>query len=226
MKKIVLLTATLIMTASMAYAGSSLISGTKHNLSVGSGNLVKSGASDQICIFCHTPHNAVRNIPLWNRNNPANLALFKFYTSSATLTAAAKGASFDANSISLFCLSCHDGNTAIGGSVVRNQSGQVLAIANSTNSTSDMLNATSTANLGTDLTNDHPVGFSYVTAQTQDSAGLKVLPANSNIQLFNTATKTSQLECASCHKVHDNTVQPFLRTTMSGSALCLACHIK
>jgi predicted CXXCH cytochrome family protein len=231
MKKIVLLTAALIMTASMAYAGSSLISGTKHNLSSGSGNVVKSGAGDQICIFCHTPHNAVRNVPLWNRTNPA-AATYKMYTASATLNFNKVQAGFTADSISLFCLSCHDGNSAIGGNVVRNSSGQILTMANSANVNGDKLVIGNTANLGSDLTSSHPVAFDY----TQSAAGdTGIQPINATrvdqsgtakFPLFKAGAKSYQLECATCHKVHNDTNTPFLRTTQTGSALCYACHIK
>ena len=220
MKKIVLLTAALIMTASMAFAGSSLISGTKHNLSSGGGQTTRSSTSDQICIYCHTPHNAQIAVPLWNRNNPAGTN-FRLYTSSSTLTAAANAAAFATDSISLFCMSCHDGATTLGGSVVRNSSGQTLTV-DTGNVAADVL--TGTKAIGTDLTNDHPVAFSYDTAQSQDTAGLQLSTsggAMAKIQFFK-----GQMECASCHKVHDNTVVPFLRTTMAGSTLCLACHIK
>ena len=73
-----------------------------------------SGQADQVCIFCHTPHNASPAIPLWNKVYAAGVeSTYRLYTSSATLTAAAKGASITANSVSLLCLSCHDGKTAI-----------------------------------------------------------------------------------------------------------------
>jgi len=220
MKKIVLLTAALIMTASMAYAaGSSIISGTKHNLSSG-GQFGAQSPTSQICIFCHTPHNAAQKVPLWNRANPAG-NLFKLYTSSATLTAATKASAFQADSISLFCMSCHDGATTLGGSVVKYGSGAIGAVALKVNAADQLI---SSANLGRNLTDDHPVAFDYTQAASADTS--LVASPIAKIAFFKSGAIQKSLECASCHKVHDNTEEPFLRTTKAGSALCLACHIK
>jgi DNA-binding MarR family transcriptional regulator len=41
--------------------------GTKHNLSVSGPGPIKSTNEQQVCIFCHTPHNASPIQPLWNR---------------------------------------------------------------------------------------------------------------------------------------------------------------
>ncbi len=65
---------------------------------------------DQVCIFCHTPHHAEPAKPLWNKVNPTQT--FNMYTSSSTLSSAAKGATAPGPE-SLLCLSCHDGRTAI-----------------------------------------------------------------------------------------------------------------
>lgn len=65
---------------------------------------------DQVCIFCHTPHHAEPAKPLWNKVNPTQA--FNMYTSSSTLSSAAKGATAPGPE-SLLCLSCHDGRTAI-----------------------------------------------------------------------------------------------------------------
>ena len=94
------------------------------------------------------------------------------------------------------------------------------------------------------LTNDHPVGFNYVAAATSKGA-TNLTPASSatavlagtgddRLPLFtNTAknavvagTGDSNVECATCHLVHDNTNGKFLRSTNAGSALCLKCHVK
>lgn len=73
-----------------------------------------SGQADQVCVFCHTPHSASPAIPLWNKVYTAGVeSTYRLYTSSKTLTNAAKNASITANSVSLICLSCHDGKTAI-----------------------------------------------------------------------------------------------------------------
>ena len=226
MKKIVLLTVSLLAIASMASALS--IKDTKHDLSkdsIGSfsdGDL-KATTTDQICIFCHTPHNATPAVPLWNRATPALAGLTMYQSATLSTTAQAKlaGGAFDANSISLFCMSCHDGVTTMG--AFTNKAGfgaESLAFIGET--------VASNADLGVSLVNDHPVGFNYNTAATEDSTGLRAIgTASTNLggsAFFGTTSQ--ELECSSCHKVHNNEYYPFLRTTNTNSALCLACHIK
>ncbi len=224
MKKILLAVAITTLASTAAFAG---ITNTKHDLSSSSTASVRSTNNSQICAFCHTPHNATVNVPLWNRSNPLNTS-FKLYTSSATLTPATKAAKLDAKSISLLCLSCHDGTVGQLGS-------RVVAKPDETGGTITMKDSTATfatggAMLGSDLTNDHPIGFDYATAQSVD-AGIRALStANTNLGVgagsafFGSAKST--MECSSCHLVHDNSNVPFLRTTNSGSTLCLACHNK
>lgn len=65
---------------------------------------------EEVCIFCHTPHNAKPAIPLWNKVTPTQT--FRMYTSSQSLTSVAKGVTAPGPE-SLLCLACHDGRTAI-----------------------------------------------------------------------------------------------------------------
>jgi len=68
---------------------------------------------EQICIFCHTPHNAdaTAKVPLWNKVLPDNALPWDMYTSSSTLSKTSKKVKVPALE-SLLCLSCHDGRTA------------------------------------------------------------------------------------------------------------------
>lgn len=219
MKRTALLTAVLVVLATAASAAS--IKNSKHDLSTGSSATIKSASTTEICVFCHTPHNPAQDVPLWNRTNPAaaGWTMYASPTISATATTKLATGTFDADSISLFCMSCHDGVTALGAMhnvpVTGADALPVLAGGNS-------------ANLGTDLSNDHPVGFNYNTAATEDPTGL-VAKATANTALGGNAffgTTGNNIECASCHKVHDPANAPFLRIANTGSALCLACHSK
>lgn len=186
----------LVMASITASAG---VAGSKHDLSG------KGYGTDQICIFCHTPHNAKtpQLIPLWNHATTAT-ALFTLY-SSPTLNAVPG----QPTGTSLACLSCHDGTVAVDayGSSAGNASTKI----------------TGDASFGTDLSNDHPISFLYNSALATADGGL-VAPGTNTVGALPLFSQS--LECATCHDVHDNTHSPFLRMSNSGSAMCLNCHQK
>ena len=120
----------------------STIVGSKHDLSIsnyyGDGSSFGVTPSDQICVFCHTPHDANTDLnndsspdqddavrapaPLWNRKiTETNLsASFQPYGSapgyqSYTLNTTFAG-SWVPSPVSLVCLSCHDSALANSGS--------------------------------------------------------------------------------------------------------------
>jgi predicted CXXCH cytochrome family protein len=167
-------------------------------------------AGGQICLVCHTPHNATAGAgPLWNHASTSTT--FTLYASptftAATITQPA-GAS-------RACLSCHDGTVApdsYGGNV---GTGALL---------------TPPASLGTDLANDHPVSFVFDTALA-NADGELFNPATALSGLRGTIQQdmlfNDRLECASCHDVHNSYNQAgLLVKSNAGSALCLTCHNK
>lgn len=156
-----------------AFSGTALaatgISATKHNLSNGGpGN--KFSGTDQICVFCHTPHGSdadVTHPPLWNRTMPTS-ASFTTYDSLGTSTL--NGKVLAVGSVSLACLSCHDGtqamNTVINapGSGTSNSgwtAGTWTAGASGMGGGLDTGALTGIVAIGADLKNDHPVGIQY-----------------------------------------------------------------
>lgn len=218
MKKILLLSALVVLFAAPAMAA---IKDTKHNLGTTGDFAYKSSNETEICIFCHTPHNATKSVPLWNRSNPVASG-FKLYTASPTLniSTAGKGALSD-DSISLFCLSCHDGAAAsLAGRVINEPNGNIVMDASG-----DQIKGK--ANLGTNLTNDHPINFRYSVVQAADGT-IKALPAD--LRFFRSTKEganTDYLECASCHDVHGTGgFAKFLRKSNASSSLCLTCHNK
>lgn len=217
MKKVLVLAAAIALFAAPAMA---LVTTTDHDLSAGGGNVAFTGASDEICVYCHTPHGGLAGgtMPLWNRTNPA--APITWYNST-TITAAIKGngagAQDHANSDAILCLSCHDGSSITGGLQNEPNSGAVNVAA------TGGWTGGGEANLTGDMSNDHPVGFTYLTASTADGeirdiAAVQVIEPK--ITLF-----AGEMWCSSCHDVH-NGADDFLVTTNAGSALCKACHIK
>jgi predicted CXXCH cytochrome family protein len=173
------------------------IAGTAHDLSA------SGWGSTQICNYCHTPHNALATlVPLWNHATTSQT--FTLYGSSTLNATMAQPAG-----VSKACLSCHDGVTAI----------------DSFGTQTGTHKMTGDANLGTNLSNDHPVSFLYDAALATADGGL-VSPAGAAQVVAGIPLYSSQMECATCHNVHSNTYTPFLRVSNAASALCLTCHIK
>lgn len=207
---VLLLVAVVLALAGSAAAG---VATTKHDMSAtGGSSAFGDGAQTQICIYCHTPHNAngiaPQLIPLWNRKTTATAA-FTVYSSSTLNATLGQPAG-----ASKACLSCHDGTIGV------DAYGTPFTAAGTKPITS-----ASTAYLGTDLSNDHPVSFLYNAALATADGGL-VTPASTSLVVTGIPLYAGNLECASCHSVHDNTNAPFLRVSNAGSALCLKCHNK
>jgi len=256
-----------------AFAGIAI---TKHNLgSTGTGTNSFSG-TEAICVFCHTPHGADTSaaVPLWNRVLPASTT-YTTYNSLGTSTL--DGQIAPVGSVSIACLSCHDGTQAMNvminapGSGGYNPSGSTLAgtwsgPASSASPVGSLNYATaSIVEIGTDLTNDHPVGIEYggggasVTSQPSDglfsgtlndedfnppykatingkpvwwvdtSGGTTGKREKADMQLYtrnDLGVDEPFVECASCHNPHTSDNPTFLRIANTGSAVCLACHVK
>ena len=120
---------------------------TKHNLALSGPGPIQGLTETRICVFCHTPHNAAPDSPLWNRELEP-----QFYTvyASPTLRAGVLPQPFGPTKL---CLSCHDGTIAMG--AVLNPAGGIQM------SGSDTLPPGSLSDFGLDLSGHHPVSFSY-----------------------------------------------------------------
>ncbi len=70
--------ALVVMAAAAAAFGG--VADTVHNLSVTGPGAIKSPTETQICVFCHSPHNANPNAPLWNHSLSA-VSNYKMYWS-------------------------------------------------------------------------------------------------------------------------------------------------
>jgi len=196
-----------VLLATSAFAA---ITGSAHDFSA------NGWANFEICLPCHTPHNAKTGadnlVPLWNHNVTA--AAFTVYTSpTGTLNAGALG---PPAGVSKACLSCHDGT--IGVDVYGNNTPAPTMIG-------------AGFNLGTDLSNDHPISFTYDTAlATLDGELIDPSSAGSSGlggTIQNDLLFVDQMECGSCHDVHNTAaIDPLLRKSNAASALCLTCHDK
>ncbi|MBL8332041.1 MAG: hypothetical protein JNM08_03015 [Rubrivivax sp.] len=231
------------------------IADTKHNLGntstqtnhvTGTGN--SSTTTNEICVFCHTPHGADVTTPnappLWNKR----LNTGATYTTYATLnTPSLDGEVLPVGSISVACLSCHDGTQAMDNIINAPGSGQYDDTGGGTNgraynwtgnvTTAGAMGTTTVANLTSDLSNDHPIGIQYCgggisgTGTTvsgsckdgdfvQDTARLKTMSLNGN-QIFWVETGTAD-------GVKTRTDIPlYTRTFAAGagpSVECGSCH--
>lgn len=152
------------------------ITSTKHNLSsTGTGTVHTTAGTTEICVFCHTPHasDVSAAAPLWNKRVATGATYTTYASNTMTANTATDGVagSTAIGSVSLACLSCHDGTQAMdnmlnapgsGGYDVTGGATSGLAYTwNAGAQTSGVMLGTALANLGSDLRNDHPIGIQY-----------------------------------------------------------------
>lgn len=198
----------------------------------------------EVCVYCHTPHNANQSIaPLWNRVLPSTsgYSMYKSSTMDTSLPSAPDG-------VSLACLSCHDGTVAVDSIINTPNTGWVdtgVHYRMSTETSGDSCGKCHTPQgelaglygahdatvkyLTKNLADDHPISMNYPTVlqdtQFNIPPGTGIFP--NGIRLFD-----GKVQCASCHDPHNPDEQnlegrdPFLRTSKKDSALCMTCHIK
>lgn len=166
MKKIFKLSLTAASLALIASAASAGIVSTPHNLTAtganpGPGPNTQS-TTEQICVFCHTPHAANTNAtaPLWNKAIPSSAGYTTYSTANSSTI---DGQVLAVGSVSAACLSCHDGTQAMDNLVNAPGSGGYNAAGSNLNYswTTGAEKITGVANLTQDLTNDHPIGIAY-----------------------------------------------------------------
>src|SRR5512134_3230029 len=77
------------------------------------------------------------------------------------------------------------------------------------------------SNLGTDLSDDHPISFTYDGALASANGQLKDPGTLVNrVRLDH----NNQVQCTTCHDPHNNQYGKFLVQDNYGSALCTTCH--
>ncbi len=205
MKKVSIVLMILTLTALLSGVSMAEITGSDHDFS-GSG-----WSGGEICKPCHTPHHAdttVAGAPLWNHE--VTTSTYTLY-SSLTLDATDLG---QPDGVSKLCLSCHDGTVAID------------SFGGATGST--MISGD--ALLGTDLSDDHPISFTYDDALATTDGGL-YSPSTATTSLGGTIQDdllfANKVECSSCHDVHNShNNEKLLNIANASSALCLTCHNK
>jgi len=184
------------------------ISGSAHDFSADSWN-----TTGQICKVCHTPHNAVTGLtaPLWNHQ--VTTQTFTLYTNVVSPSFNATAGQPDG--ASKLCLSCHDGVTKVDNFNGITTGTQVIG---------------GNDNLGTDLSNDHPISFTYdATLATADGGLFNPTTTASGLggMITTDLLLANKVQCSSCHDVHNGSgIGKLLVKTNAASALCLTCHNK
>jgi cytochrome c553 len=226
-KRILLAVATVLcLGATAAFAGSAPatgVNGSMHDIGSQTGKGYRADDFGRVCIYCHTPHNAVQAnaldpAPLWNRAETS--AVLTPYVWSAPGNIAAGLGSDPLIGPSRLCLSCHDGATAA------DSHGPTMGTAQG--GSGSQVIATASGRAWTDLTGTHPIGFSYpdaftartVTELVNPATGVFVgtvgtdttvanrvasgfLPVASGKKISDTLYNGGLLTCASCHDVHN-----------------------
>lgn len=195
--------------------GQGTIVGSSHDFSGATWNPTN-GSTNEICIVCHTPHQADASYqPLWDHSTTIVDFSANLYSSTTF-----DGTATNPQGTSRLCLSCHDGTVAL-----ENFGG--------TTTGTNFIAATAEVGVGGDLSHEHPISFDYLATHPDVGTGLSD-PDAANANLGGSTISGELLfggsiECGSCHDVHNNgpaTAVSLLRVDNSNSDLCRTCHTK
>jgi hypothetical protein len=154
----------------------------------GTGTPNMSNATGEICVFCHTPHGGDTSaaVPIWNRvlSDPADYQGTRYSDNNTTTFDAEEG---PIGSVTIACLSCHDGAQAVDALINAPGSGNYTPLGSpaadfyawagtdrfsgTDTDGAGKLNPNIVQNLGTDLRNDHPVSMQYAGGGITGSLG-------------------------------------------------------
>jgi len=189
------------------------------------------------CVYCHLPPEEadtdtelLGGIDGWNRFAPPSQQynMYQSNTLDAQLHTPA--------SISLLCLSCHDGTMAMDMVMFKPDTFKRQKDAALHMKMNDANELTSCGKchdgvvahdiapkvLGTDLADEHPISLEYGGLNWKDRdfrLPQQAVGFNNGVRLYN-----GNVECASCHDIHNSTNELLL--TVRRELLCETCHAK
>jgi len=210
------------------------IANTKHNLSVTGPGTIKATVETEICVFCHTPHSATTELPLWNHalttHNYVPAELPSVSTGWPRLLSTVQ----PPDKASKLCLSCHDGTVAIGLLVNMPGPGSSGSVTMQGTAGGNMP-TTAYGYIGTNLSGTHPVSIAVNDTLINDknlcttpgAYTLQYPPAGDPVKLKPTSntykggtgkpvttatafTYFQGVQCTSCHDPHLEGVVDFL----------------
>jgi predicted CXXCH cytochrome family protein len=218
-----------LLTPLIALAG---VGNTKHNLSVSGPGTIKALGETQVCIFCHTPHNANPVVPLWN-HEITSAQNYINYSSPTLQSYATQAEAPSIDGVSRLCLSCHDGTVALG-AVIRSRDGEIEM-------TSKTMPPTAPGYLGLNLEGIHPISIVFDEAlKNQRNSVTGLLPlkwpqrkygekgpiGDPDVKIYPTQGDYG-VQCSSCHDPHGGKgapgAPPFWRKETFDD-VCMVCH--
>ena len=214
------------------------------------GDTAEQGGQNRICVYCHAPHNTIKlgsaaaqdgmgnpvqYLPLWN-HTITTMPGFDMYNNGpleptdAQHMSTAKAIATQPQGVSILCLSCHDGSVAT--NAYGTGTGAVGAADKFMTGRALIGGLNISTGLG-DLSNHHPVSFSYTQVEAVDNeirpaATTPMGIAGKNIIDFLYGAD-NMVECSTCHEVHNGPEVAGVRLTYvddTRSAFCLTCHLK
>lgn len=198
----------------------SSVAGTLHNLSVTGPGEIRSLTETEICKFCHIPHSAVLEEPLWGHR--LSDQQYTMPRSPSVGPRVQLGGQPDGTS--RLCLSCHDGTVALGD--VAGQAGAIPMTG------TQRLSQGRPGFLGTDLSGSHPISFVVPDGEPADAAerdmGLRPLAAihsDPDVELDG----QGKMQCTTCHDAHADRYHrpgevPRFWVKATVAEVCLTCH--
>jgi hypothetical protein len=235
MKKLAGFIAAVALTAGATLAFAATNPGTGVNGSMHDMNVKYPGNPDamgRVCVFCHTPHNAnmggvaAGEYPLWNHDLPATTGWTSYVWATPLNSTLTQDPMVGPSRL---CMSCHDGVIAPDQHLGSNGANAAQAGTGPLTGFKAIGLLGGVAGTPYDLTDDHPIGFSYddaVTARNVNGVGFEELVpkallfatavgANDNPGQYNEPTRAGKraiqdvlyggsiMTCASCHEVHN-----------------------
>ena len=189
----------------------------------------RSGAPADVCNFCHTPQGWQSTSPDWRSDQPE--PEYQSYDARRS-----DGNIGMRGSVSVACLSCHDGSQAPDSAANTPYASASLGFQTMRGPTA----------------RDHPVGIVFSGYLPQETSGLALgnrlqrdviggevrwwldmeaspdgVRDKTDVIFYTQGTGAGaqpMIECGSCHDPHANPGNMFLRAATAGSNLCQACH--